>query len=118
MESFIEEKEDCACYAGQPTNNAEHEFVQAFKDMFEKLVEQKKEWLLENRSSDYVCGSWHYSGTYANSPEYYEYDEEKSFEDAKEQVIAGLVNVDEEIIFDLFDNIEFSNKLGQFLKGL
>lgn len=94
------------------------EFLEAFNKTFEKLVEDRKEWLLENKSDEYVCGSWHYSGTYANSPEYYEYDEEQAYNDAREDVIEGLVNVDDDYIFNLFDNIEFSKELAKYLRSL
>ena len=31
MESFIEEKEDCACYTGQPIDNTKEDLLEALK---------------------------------------------------------------------------------------
>ena len=48
MESFIEEKEDCSCYSGQPIDNSKEDLLEALKKAFEKMVSERADKLIEN----------------------------------------------------------------------
>ena len=118
----MEEKEDCASYAGQPIDNTKEDLLEALKKAFNALVEERKEKLIEENSEDYICGTSD-CGYYHNGVGFAscgatenEYDEGKALEDAKEEIIEGLVNNNDEVYF-LFENNEFTIALGKFLKG-
>lgn len=123
MESFIEEKEDCASYAGQPIDNSKEDLLEALKEAFEDMVSNEAEKLIEFNPEDYVCGTSD-CGYYHNGVGFAscgatenEYDEDKAFEDAKEGVIEALVNNDFDAVEALFENNKFTIALGKFLKG-
>lgn len=126
MESFIEEKEDCSCYAGQPIDNTKEDLLEALKKAFNAMVEERKEKLLEDDLQEGHEGKYFECydeddvdvgvGSVCVRKETIQ-DEDKAFEDAKEEIIEGLVNNDDEVYF-LFENNEFTIALGKFLKGL
>lgn len=126
LSEFTEEKNDGACFAGQPVDNTKEELLQALKDAFNKLVEARKEKLLEEDLE------------LENEGTYFQYwdtdsvdfgvgrvcvrkeiiqDEDKAFDDAKEEIISELVNNEEDAPYYLFENNEFTIALGKFLKG-
>ena len=125
MESFIEEKEDCASYAGQPIDNTKEDLLEALKKAFLAMAEERKEKLLENDLELGVDGDYYEGhdkdfvdvgvGSVCVRDDILQ-DEDKAFEDAKEEIIEGLVNNDDEVYF-LFENNEFTIALGKFLKG-
>lgn len=124
MNSFIEEKEDCASYAGQPIDNSKEDLLQALKEAFNELVDIRKDELIEKHPEDYICGTSD-CGYYHNGVGFAscgatekEYDENKATDDAKEEMIAELVNNSYDAVNDLFCNNEFTIALGKFLKGL
>lgn len=124
MESFIEEKEDCSCYAGQPIDNTKEDLLQALKKAFNELVDIRKDELIEKHPEDYICGTSD-CGYYHNGVGFAscgatekEFDEDKATDDAKEEMIAELVNNSYDAVNDLFCNNEFTIALGKFLKGL
>lgn len=122
MESFIEEKEDCACYAGQPIDNAKEDLLEALKEAFEEMVSERADKLIENNPEDYVCGTSdcgyeNFGCGYVKLNEQYEYDEDQAYEDAKEEIISELVNNEEDAPYYLFENNKFTIALGKFLKG-
>ena len=126
MESFIEEKEDCSCYAGQPIDNSKEDLLEALKKAFLAMAEERKEKLLEDDLEEGTEGKYFECydtdsvdvgvGSVCVRKETIQ-DEDKAFEDAKEEIIEGLVNNDDEVYF-LFENNEFTIALGKFLKGL
>lgn len=123
MESFIEEKEDCSCYAGQPIDNTKEDLLESLKEAFEEMVSEQADRLIEDNPEDYICGTSD-CGYYHNGVGFAscgatenEYDEEKAFEDAKENVIEALVNNDFDAVERLFENNKFTIALGKFLKG-
>ncbi len=123
MESFIEEKEDCSCYAGQPIDNSKEDLLEALKEAFEEMVSEQADRLIEDNPEDYICGTSD-CGYYHNGVGFAscgatknEYDEDKAFEDAKENVIEALVNNDFDAVEGLFENNKFTIALGKFLKG-
>lgn len=123
MESFIEEKEDCSCYAGQPIDNTKEDLLEALKKTFEDMVSKRAEKLIELNPEDYICGTSD-CGYYHNGVGFAscgatenEYDEDQAFEDAKEEIIYELVNNEEDALCYLFENNEFTIALGKFLKG-
>lgn len=125
MESFIEEKEDCSCYAGQPIDNSKEDLLEALKKAFLAMAEERKEKLLEDDLEEGTEGKYFECydtdsvdvgvGSVCVRKETIQ-DEDKAFEDAKEEIIEGLVNNDDEVYF-LFENNEFTIALGKFLKG-
>ena len=124
MESFIEEKEDCSCYAGQPIDNTKEELLEALKEAFKGLVSEQADRLIECNPEDYICGTSD-CGYYHNGVGFAscgatenEYDKDKAFEDAKGNVIEDLVNNDLDAVEKLFENNKFTIALGKFLKGL
>lgn len=124
MESFIEEKEDCACYAGQPIDNTKEDLLEALKEAFRGLVSEQADRLIECNPEDYICGTSD-CGYYHNGVGFAscgatenEYDEDKAFEDAKGGEIEALVNNDFDAVEKLFENNKFTIALGEFLKGL
>ena len=124
MESFIEEKEDCSCYAGQPIDNSKEDLLEALKEAFRGLVSEQADRLIECNPEDYICGTSD-CGYYHNGVGFAscgatenEYDEDKAFEDAKGGVIEALVNNDFDAVEKLFENNKFTIALGEFLKGL
>lgn len=126
MESFIEEKEDCSCYAGQPIDNTKEDLLEALKKAFLAMAEECKERLLEddleegNEGKYFECYDTDYVdvgvGSVCVRKETIQ-DEDKAFEDAKENVIEALVNNDFDAVEGLFENNEFTIALGKFLKG-
>lgn len=126
MESFIEEKEDCASYARQPIDNTKEDLLQALKEAFEEMVSERAEKLLEDDlkegregkyfefiDSDYVDVG---VGSVCVRRETIQ-DEDQAFEDAKEEIISELVNNEEDAPYYLFENNKFTIALGKFLKG-
>lgn len=126
MESFIEEKEDCSCYAGQPIDNTKEDLLEALKKAFLAMAEECKERLLEDDLEEGTEGKYFecYDTDYVDvgvcsvcvRKEIIQ-DEDKAFEDAKENVIEALVNNDFDAVEGLFENNEFTIALGKFLKG-
>ena len=123
---FIEEKEDAACYAGQPRNSFSEitkEFVYEFKQAFYDLVENRKQELLETDEDDvYFLG---YDRDYEDVGVGKVcvrcdkiQDEDQAFDDAKDQIIEELVNGEEEATIKLLENVKFSTALNAFLRGL
>lgn len=122
---FIEEKEDCASYAGQPLNDKEiieKEFMAELKNAFWEVVEDHKQGLLENDDD----GVYHlgYDCDYEDvgvgkvcvrRDEIQ--DEDQAFEDAQEQVIEEIVN-SEDALYELFEKVKFTTALNKFLKSL
>ena len=124
MESFIEEKEDCACYAGQPIDNSKEDLLEALKKAFLAMANERADKLIEKSPEDYICGTSD-CGYYHNGVGFAscgatenEYDEDKAFEDAKEEIISELVNNEEDAPYYLFENNEFTIALGKFLTVL
>lgn len=125
MESFIEEKEDCSCYAGQPIDNSKEDLLEALKKAFLARAEEVKEKLLEDDLEEGTEGRYFECydtdsvdvgvGSVCVRKETIQ-DEDKAFEDAKEEIIEDLVNNGDEVYF-LFENNEFTIALGKFLKG-
>lgn len=125
MESFIEEKEDCASYAGQPIDSTKEDLLEALKKAFLERAEEVKEKLLEDDLENgtegiyFECYDTDYIdvgvGSVCVRKETIQ-DEDKAFEDAKEEIIEDLVNNGDEVYF-LFENNEFTIALGKFLKG-
>lgn len=126
LSEFTEEKNDGACYAGQPVDNTKEELLQALKDAFNKVVDKRKEELLEEDLE------------FDNKGKYFQHwdidsvdagvgrlivrkeaiqDEDQAFEDAKEEIIEEIVNEDLNTIEDLFEDNKFTIALGAFLKG-
>lgn len=123
MESFIEEKEDCASYAGQPIDNSKEDLLATLKKAFLAMTNGRAEKKIENNPEDYICGTSD-CGYYHNGIGFAsccatekEYDENKALEDAKEEIISELVNNEEDTVYYLFENNEFTIALGKFLKG-
>lgn len=122
---FIEEKEDCASYAGQPLNDKEiieKEFMAELKNAFWEVVEDRKQGLLDNDED----GVYHlgYDCDYEDvgvgkvcvrRDEIQ--DEDQAFEDAQEQVIEEIVN-SEDALYELFEKVKFTTALNKFLKSL
>lgn len=123
MESFIEEKEDCASYAGQPIDNTKEDLLEALKKAFLAMANERADKLIEKSPEDYICGTsdcgyYHNGVGFASCGETEnEYDEGKALKDAKEGVIEELVNNDFDAVEELFENNEFTIALGKFLKG-
>lgn len=126
MKSFIEEKEDCACYAGQPIDNTKEDLLQALKEAFEEMVSERAEKLLENDLELGVDGVYYEGhdkdfvdvgvGSVCVRDDILQ-DEDQAFEDAKEEIISELVNNEEDAPYYLFENNKFTIALGKFLKG-
>ena len=123
---FIEEKEDAACYAGQPRNSFSEitkEFIYEFKQAFYELVEDRKQGLLENDEDGvyhlgYDCDYEDVGvGKVCVRREEIQ-DEDQAEEDAKDQIIEELVNGEEEATIKLLENVKFSTALNAFLRGL
>ena len=57
MESFIEEKEDCASYAGQPIDNSKEDLLEALKKAFLAMAYERAGKLIEKSPEDYICGT-------------------------------------------------------------
>lgn len=124
LSEFTEEKNDGACFAGQPVDNTKEELLQALKDAFRKVVEDRQEYLLEECPEDYTTGRKTDCGYFNNGvgfapcgAEEEEMDEDQALEDAKEGIIHELVNCDIDTIIELFDDNKFTIALGAFLKG-
>lgn len=126
MESFIEEKEDCSCYAGQPIDNSKEDLLEALKKAFNAMVSERAEKLLEDdldRGIDGVyfqghdCDYVDVGVAYIPVRDDIIQDEDQAFEDAKEEIISELVNNEEDAPYYLFENNEFTIALGKFLKG-
>ena len=125
MESFIEEKEDCSCYAGQLIDNSKEDLLEALKKAFLARVEERKEKLLKDDLEEGTEGKYFECydtdfvdvgvGSVCVRKETIQ-DEDKAFDDAKEEIIEDLVNDGDEVYF-LFENNEFTIALGKFLKG-
>lgn len=126
MNSFIEEKEDCSCYAGQPIDNSKEDLIEALKKAFNAMVEERKEKLLEDDLQEGHEGKYFECydeddvdvgvGRVVVRSEIIQ-DEDQAFEDAKEEIISELVNNEEDAPYYLFENNEFTIALGKFLKG-
>lgn len=126
MKSFIEEKEDCACYAGQPIDNTKEDLLEALKEAFNAMVEERKEKLLENDLELGIDGVYYEGhdkdfvdvgvGSVCVRDDILQ-DEDQAFEDAKEDIISELVNNEEDAPYYLFENNKFTIALGKFLKG-
>lgn len=123
MKSFIEEKEDCACYAGQPIDNSKEDLLEALKKAFLAMANERADKLIEKSPEDYICGTSD-CGYYHNGVGFAscgatenEYDEDKALEDAKEEIIYELVNNDFDAVEELFEYNKFTIALGKFLKG-
>lgn len=123
---FVEEKEDCASYAGQPLNDKEiieKEFMAELKNAFWEVVEDRKQSLLDNDEDDvYFLG---YDRDYEDVGVGKVcvrcdkiQDEDQAFDDAKDQIIEELVNGEEEATIKLLENVKFSTALNAFLRGL
>ena len=123
---FTLDKEDGASYAGQPTNNSD-EFLSALKKAFYELVKERQQKLLDDDLAE---------GRFGKYFQYYDtdavdvgtgkltvrketiQDEEKAWKDAKEEIISELVNDEEDAVYYLWQNNEFTVQLGKYLKGL
>ena len=122
---FTLDKEDGASYAGQPTNNSD-EFLSALKKAFYNLVGERQQSLLDEDLDFGKEGTYfqHYDtdsvdvgvGSVTVRKETIQ-DEDAAWEDAKQQIVEELVNNDE-VVYNLFDNNEFTIALGKYLKGL
>lgn len=123
MESFIEEKEDCACYTGQPIDNTKEDLLEALKKAFLAMANERADKLIEKSPEDYICGTsdcgYYHNGVGFDSygATENEYDEDKALEDAKENIIHELVNCDVDTMIELFEDNKFTIALGKFLKG-
>ena len=123
---FALDKEDGASYAGQPTNNSD-EFLSALKKAVYKLIGERQQKLLDDDLAE---------GRFGKYFQYYDtdavdvgtgkltvrketiQDEEKAWGDAKEEIITELVNDEEDAVYYLWQNNEFTVQLGKYLKGL
>lgn len=126
MNSFIEEKEDCSCYAGQPIDNSKEDLLEALKKAFNAMVEERTENLLEDDLNNGEGGKYFIKydfdavdigGGHQIVRKDTIQDEDQAFEDAKEEIISELVNNEEDAPYYLFENNEFTIALGKFLKG-
>lgn len=104
-------------------DNTKEDLLQALKNKFNKMVEAKKNILLEQRPEDYATGRKIDCGYFNNGvgfapcgAEEEEMDEDKALEDAKELIIEELVNNDLDAVEDLFCDNKFTIALGAFLK--
>lgn len=126
MESFIEEKEDCASYAEQPIDNTKEDLLEALKKAFLAMAEERKENLLEDDLGEGTEGKYFECydtdsvdvgvGSVCVRKETIQ-DENQAFENAKEEIISELVNNEENATYYLFENNEFTIALGKFLEG-
>lgn len=126
LSEFTEEKNDGACFAGQPVDNTKEELLQALKDAFRKVVEDRQEKLLEEDLELDNEGTYfqHWDtdsvdvgvGSVVVRKEVIQ-DEDKAFDDAKEKIIEELVNGDIDTMIELFEDNKFTIALGAFLKG-
>lgn len=123
---FITDKEDGASYAGQPTNNSD-ELLTALKKAFYKLVGERQQSLLDEDLDHGREGTYYlYEDTDAVDVGVGQLtirketiqDEQKAWEDAKEEIITELVNNEEDAVINLWENNEFTVQLGKYLKGL
>lgn len=98
----------------------EQKLLQALKSKFLKMVENKKEELIEHNEDEYFIKYDTDSvdvgvGSVCVRREAI-YDEDRAFEDAKAIIIDDLVN-NEEAVYDLFEDVDFTEALEKFLKG-
>lgn len=100
--------------------------IEALKKAFNAMVEERKEKLLEDDLQEGHEGKYFECydeddvdvgvGRVVVRSEILQ-DEDKAFEDAKEEIISELVNNEEDAPYYLFENNEFTIALGKFLKG-
>ena len=123
---FIEDKEDCASYAGQPLNKEEEltkSFVYELKQAFYEVVEDRKQALLDKDEDGVYHLGWDSDyedvgvGKVCVRCDKIQ-DEDQAFDDAKDQIIEELVNGEEEATIKLLENVKFSTALNAFLRGL
>lgn len=103
-------------------NNTKEDLINALKEAFEEMVSKRAEKLLENDLALGVDGVYYEGhdkdyvdvgvGSVCVRDEILQ-DEDKAFEDAKEEIISEL----EDDPYYLFENNEFKIALGKFLKG-
>lgn len=105
-------------------SDKKEEMVQALKDAFNKLAEERKERFLEEFPEEYETGRKEDCGYFNNGVGFApcgasenELDEERALEDAKQKIIEELVNADFDTIIELFEDNKFTIALGAFLKG-
>ena len=122
---FIEEKEDCASYAGQPLNKEEEltkSFVYELKQAFYEVVEDRKQSLLDNDKDDvyfqgYDCDYEDVGVGKVCVRRDKIQDEDQAEEDAKEQIVEELVNGGD-AISEILEKVKFTTALNAFLGGL
>lgn len=98
----------------------EQKLLQALKSKFLQMAEKKAEELIEHNEDEYFIKYDTDSvdvgvGSVTVRREAI-YDEDRASEDAKEIIIDELVN-NEEAVYDLFEDAEFTEALELFLKG-
>ena len=98
----------------------EQKLLQALKSKFLKMLENKKAELIEHNEDEYFIKYDTDSvdvgvGSVTVRREAI-YDEDRAFEDAKEIIIDELIN-NEEAVYDLFEDVDFTEALEKFLKG-
>lgn len=105
-------------------DTTKEDLLQALKDAFTKLVQKRTDKLLEDNPEDYETGRKTDCGYFNNGVGFASYgaeedelDEDKAYDDAKEEIMEELVNVDLETIEQLFEDNKFTIALGAFLKG-
>lgn len=122
---FIEEKEDCASYAGQPLNKEEEltkSFVYELKQAFYDVVEDRKQALLDNDEDGVYHLGWDSDyedvgvGKVCVRRDEIQ-DEDQAAEDAKEQIVEELVNGGD-AISEILEKVKFTTALNAFLGGL
>lgn len=123
---FTLDKEDGASYAGQPTNNSD-ELLTALKKAVYKLIGERRQSLLDEDLDHGREGTYY---LYEDTDEVdigvgqltvrreTIQDEQKAWDDAKEEIITELVNNEEDAVYNLWENNEFTVQLGKYLKGL
>lgn len=123
---FTLDKEGGASCAGQPTNNSD-EFLTALKKAVYKLIGDRQQSLLDedlDRGREGVYYLYEDTdtvdvgvGQLTIRKETIQ-DEQKAWKDAKEEIITELVNNEEDAVYNLWENNEFTIQLGKYLKGL
>lgn len=125
LSEFTEEKNDGACFAGQPVDNTKEDLLQALKDAFEKMTKARQAKLIEENPEDYGTGKFSDCGYFNNGVGFApcgaseeEMDEDQAFDDAQKEIIAELVNCEYDTVIELFEDNKFTIALGAFLKGM
>lgn len=104
-------------------NEEKIKLIEALKKAFNDMCEERAQSLILKNPEEYMCGTsdcgyFHNGVGFSSCGETEnEYDKAKALEDAKEEIISDLVSNENDAVYYLFENNEFTEALGKFLKG-